>query len=96
MSVVRTIVHSSRALVTTAKDAARFREIAQVFITHGFGWVVAQLRLRRELGVEHEGEGPDIGRAGCASCTVGAERAAPRAVWLTLPLLGLFFWRRRR
>lgn len=56
MSVFRTIVHSSRALVTTAKDAARFREIAQVFITHGFGWVVAQLRLRRELSVEHDGE----------------------------------------
>jgi ubiquinone biosynthesis protein len=56
VSVLRTIVHSSRALVTTAKDAARFREIAQVFMTHGFGWVVAQLRLRRELQVEHEGE----------------------------------------
>ena len=71
MSVVRTIVHSSRALVTTAKDAARFREIAQVFITHGFGWVVAQLRLRRELGVEHEGEGPDIGRAALSSPDTG-------------------------
>ncbi|PRP93159.1 putative protein kinase UbiB [Enhygromyxa salina] len=69
MSVLRTIVHSSRALVTTAKDAARFREIAQVFMTHGFGWVVAQLRLRRELQVEHEGE--DLGRAAMTSPDTG-------------------------
>jgi ubiquinone biosynthesis protein len=69
VSVFRTIVHSSRALVTTAKDAARFREIAQVFITHGFGWVVAQLRLRRELGVENEGE--DLGRAALSSPDTG-------------------------
>lgn len=69
MSVLRTIVHSSRALVTTAKDAARFREIAQVFMTHGFGWVVAQLRLRRELQVEHEGE--DLGRAALTSPDTG-------------------------
>ncbi len=69
MSVFRTIVHSSRALVTTAKDAARFREIAQVFITQGFGWVVAQLRLRRELGVEHDGE--DLGRAALSSPDTG-------------------------
>jgi ubiquinone biosynthesis protein len=69
VSVLRTIVHSSRALVTTAKDAARFREIAQVFITHGFGWVVAQLRLRRELQVEHEGE--DFGRAALTSPDTG-------------------------
>ncbi len=69
MSVFRTIVHSSRALVTTAKDAVRFREIAQVFITHGFGWVVAQLRLRRELGVEHDGE--DLGRAALSSPDTG-------------------------
>ncbi|MCA9609122.1 MAG: VWA domain-containing protein [Myxococcales bacterium] len=40
---------------------------------------------------------PDMAsRAGCASCTVGAEVPTPRALWLTLPLLGLFFWRRRR
>jgi ubiquinone biosynthesis protein len=69
VSVFRTIVHSSRALVTTAKDAARFREIAQVFITHGFGWVVAQLRLRRELGVENDGE--DLGRAALSSPDTG-------------------------
>jgi ubiquinone biosynthesis protein len=69
VSVLRTIVHSSRALVTTAKDAARFREIAQVFMTHGFGWVVAQLRLRRELQVEHEGE--EYGRAALSSPDTG-------------------------
>jgi ubiquinone biosynthesis protein len=69
VSVLRTIVHSSRALVTTAKDAARFREIAQVFIRHGFGWVVAQLRLRRELQVEHEGD--DLGRAALSSPDTG-------------------------
>jgi len=69
VSVFRTIVHSSRALVTTAKDAARFREIAQVFITHGFGWVVAQLRLRRELGVEYANE--ELGRAALSSPDTG-------------------------
>lgn len=74
MSVFRTIVHSSRALVTTAKDAARFREIAQVFITHGFGWVVAQLRLRRELGVEHGGE--ELGRAALSSPDTGKRLVA--------------------
>jgi ubiquinone biosynthesis protein len=71
VSVVRTLVHSSRALVTTAKDAVRLREIAQVFITHGFGWVVAQLRLRRELGVEHDGDGPDLGRSALSSPDTG-------------------------
>jgi len=55
VSVLRTLVHSSRALVTTAKDAARLREIAQVFVRHGFGWVVAQLRARRELGIDQDG-----------------------------------------
>jgi ubiquinone biosynthesis protein len=69
VSVLRTIVHSSRALVTTAKDAARFREIAQVFMTHGFGWVVAQLRLRRELQIEHDGE--ESGRAALSSPDTG-------------------------
>ncbi len=71
VSVLSTIVHSSRALVTTAKDAARFREIAQVFITHGFGWVVAQLRLRRELQIDHQGEGDDLGRAALTSPDTG-------------------------
>lgn len=52
MSVLRTIVSSSRALITGAKDVARFREITSVFVTHGFGWVFAQLKLRRELQVE--------------------------------------------
>jgi len=69
VSVLRTIVHSSRALATTAKDVARFREIAQVFITHGFGWVVAQLRLRRELQIDHQGE--DTGRAALNSPDTG-------------------------
>ncbi|PRQ09173.1 putative protein kinase UbiB [Enhygromyxa salina] len=69
VSVLRTIVHSSRALVTTAKDVVRFREIAQVFMTHGFGWVVAQLRLRRELQIEHEGE--DLGSAALTSPDTG-------------------------
>jgi ubiquinone biosynthesis protein len=55
--------------VTTAKDAARFREIAQVFMTHGFGWVVAQLRLRRELQIEHDGE--ESGRAALSSPDTG-------------------------
>lgn len=71
MSVLRTIVHSSRALVTTAKDASRFREITRVFMTHGFGWVVAQLRLRRELQVEHEGTTEEIGRAALNSPDTG-------------------------
>ncbi|TPV92689.1 MAG: AarF/ABC1/UbiB kinase family protein [Myxococcales bacterium FL481] len=55
MSVLRTIVSSSRALVTGAKDVNRFREIASAFVTHGFGWVIAQLKLRRELQVEYSG-----------------------------------------
>ena len=69
MSVLRTIVHSSRALVTTAKDAARFREITQVFMSHGFGWVVAQLRLRRELQIDHQGE--DLGRGALSGPDTG-------------------------
>jgi len=55
MSVLRTLVHSSRAIITGAREVARFREIATVFIMHGFGWVYSQLRLRRDLQVEHEG-----------------------------------------
>lgn len=57
MSVLRTIVSSSRALVTGAKDVARFREIATVFVRQGFGWFVGQLRLRRELQLQLELEG---------------------------------------
>ena len=69
MSVLRKIVSSSRALVTTAKDAVRLREIAQVFITHGFGWVIAQLRLRRELGLEDASD--ERGRAALTSPDTG-------------------------
>lgn len=70
MSVLRTIVHSSRALATTAKDVARLREIAQVFITHGFGWVVAQLRLRRELDLDQQ-TAEDFGHAALTSPDTG-------------------------
>ena len=56
MSVLRSIVTSSRALATGAKDVARFRQIAAVFITHGFGWTISQLRLRRELQVDYSGQ----------------------------------------
>lgn len=52
MSVLRTIVESSRALVTGAKDISRLREIAAVFWKHGFGSVVRALRIRRELALE--------------------------------------------
>jgi Ca-activated chloride channel family protein len=38
----------------------------------------------------------DVGRAGCASCTVGRERPAPRALWLSLLAIGLIAWRRAR
>lgn len=49
------------------------------------------------IAVEASPGAPDIGgRAGCASCTVGAERPAPRAMWLALAVLGLSFVRRRR
>ena len=42
-------------MITSAREVARFREISSVFVTHGFGWVLAQLKLRRELQVEFEG-----------------------------------------
>lgn len=54
MSVIRTLVHSSRALVTTAKDVARTREIAGVFWKHGFGWVIRRLQLRKELQIDKD------------------------------------------
>ena len=64
MSVLRTLVSSSRALVTGAKDVARFREIAAVFVRHGFGWFLAQMKLRRELQIEvPEGEAPRLALA---------------------------------
>lgn len=69
MSVLRTIVSSSRALVTGAKDVARFREIATVFVGHGFGWFFAQLKLRRELQVDLAGA--DLTRAALGSPDTG-------------------------
>jgi ubiquinone biosynthesis protein len=74
VSVLRTLVSSSRALVTGAKDVARFREIAAVFVRHGFGWFFAQLKLRRELQVEvPEGEAP---RSALASSETGKRLVA--------------------
>ena len=69
MPLLRTIVHSSRALATGAKDAARLREIAAVFVRHGFGWFIAQSRLRRELQLEYEEQ--EVGRAALASPETG-------------------------
>ncbi|MEZ4448108.1 MAG: AarF/UbiB family protein [Nannocystaceae bacterium] len=74
MSVLRTLVSSSRALVTGAKDVARFREIATVFVRHGFGWFIAQLKLRRELQVEYDGA--DLTRAAVASADTGKRLVA--------------------
>ena len=74
MSVLRTIVSSSRALVTGAKDVARFREIATAFVRHGFGWFVAQLRLRRELQLELEGG--ELTRAALGSADTGRRLVA--------------------
>ncbi len=54
-------------------------------------------REQATLAVEASPGAPDFGgRAGCASCTVGAARPAPRAIWLALAILGLSFGRRRR
>ncbi len=77
MSILRTIVSSSRALITTAKDATRFREIGRVFISQGFGWAVAKLKLRRELQVENADDphtktaqnGPETGKRLVAAFT---------------------------
>lgn len=74
MSVLRTLVSSSRALVTGAKEIVRFREIARVFVTHGFGWVFAQLKLRREL--QPNLEGADLTRAALASPDTGKRLVA--------------------
>lgn len=74
VSVLRTLVSSSRALITGAKEVARFREIARVFITHGFGWVFAQLKLRREL--QPDLEGMDLTRAALASPDTGKRLVA--------------------
>lgn len=53
---------------------ARFREIAGVFVTHGFGWVFAQLKLRREL--QPDLEGFDRTRAALASPDTGKRLVA--------------------
>lgn len=74
MSVLRTLVSSSRALITGAKEVARFREIAGVFIRHGFGWVFAQLKLRREL--QPDLESVDLARAHLASPDTGKRLVA--------------------
>jgi ubiquinone biosynthesis protein len=74
VSVLRTLVSSSRALITGAKEVARFREIAGVFIRHGFGWVFAQLKLRREL--QPDLEGVDLARAHLASPDTGKRLVA--------------------
>lgn len=76
MSVLRTIVSSSRALVTGAKDVARFREIATVFVGHGFGWFVAQLKLRRELQLQVELRGGELTRAAIGSADTGKRLVA--------------------
>jgi ubiquinone biosynthesis protein len=70
-------VSSSRALITGAREVARFREISTVFVTHGFGWVWAQLKLRRELQVDFQGvdltrahlKDPDTGKRLVAALT---------------------------
>ena len=77
LSVLRTLVSSSRALITGAREVARFREISTVFVTHGFGWVWAQLKLRRELQVDFQGidltrahlKSPDTGKRLVAALT---------------------------
>lgn len=74
VSVLRTLVASSRALITGAKEVARFREIAGVFVRHGFGWVFAQLKLRREL--QPDLEGVDLARAHLASPDTGKRLVA--------------------
>ncbi|MEX1366080.1 MAG: AarF/ABC1/UbiB kinase family protein [Nannocystaceae bacterium] len=74
MSVLRTLVSSSRALVTGAKEIVRFREITRVFVRHGFGWVFSQLKLRREL--QPDFEGADLTRAALASPDTGKRLVA--------------------
>lgn len=74
MSVLRTIVSSSRALVTGVKDVGRFREITAVFVKHGFGWFFAQLKLRRELQIELEGG--ELTRAAVGSADTGKRLVA--------------------
>lgn len=74
VSVLRTLVNSSRALLTGAREVARFREISTVFVTHGFGWALAQLKLRRELQVDLQGA--DLTKAALASPDTGKRLVA--------------------
>jgi ubiquinone biosynthesis protein len=74
VSVLRTLVSSSRALLTGAREVARFREISTVFMTHGFGWALAQLKLRRELQIDLHGA--DLTRAALASPDTGKRLVA--------------------
>lgn len=74
MSLLRTLVSSSRALITGAREVARFQEIARVFIRHGFGWAYRQLKLRRELEVEFEGR--ELTKATLASPDTGKRLVA--------------------
>lgn len=76
VSFLRTIVSSSRALVTGAKDIVRLREIARVFMRHGFGWAVGQLKIRRELQMEKELEGVNLTRAALISPETGKRLVA--------------------
>lgn len=75
MSLLRTLVSSSRALITGAREVARFQEIARVFVRHGFGWAYSQLKLRRELEVE-ELEGLELTKATLASPDTGKRLVA--------------------
>ncbi|MCR9163068.1 MAG: ABC1 kinase family protein [Nannocystaceae bacterium] len=74
MSLLRTLVSSSRAFITGAREVARFQEIARVFIRHGFGWAYSQLKLRRELEVELEGT--ELTKATLASPDTGKRLVA--------------------
>jgi len=74
VSLLRTLVSSSRALITGAREVARFQEIARVFIRHGFGWAYRQLKVRRELEVEFEGR--ELTKATLASPDTGKRLVA--------------------
>ena len=50
------------------------REISTVFMTHGFGWAIAQLKLRRELQVDFTGA--DLTRAAVGSPDTGKRLVA--------------------
>jgi len=71
VSVLRTIVQSSRALVTTAKDMSRLREIARVFWRHGFGTIIRKLRIQRDLQLDDEATAGEVQRGALASADTG-------------------------